>query len=84
MIDPPRISSSEDSLFAATYVNAYTPNGAVIASKFGDRERDRQAERALAEAFPRREVRMISAPNIARGGGGIRCLVQPVPIAGRC
>lgn len=82
VLDPPRISSAEDGLFAATYVNAYTPNGAVIASKFGDNERDRQAERALAEAFPGREVRMISAPNIARGGGGIRCLIQPVPMAG--
>jgi agmatine deiminase len=81
VVEPPRVSSSEDSLFAATYVNAYTPNGAVIASKFGDKERDRQAERVLAEAFPGREVRMLSAPNIARGGGGIRCLVQPVPAA---
>ena len=45
VVEPPRVSSSEDSLFAATYVNAYTPNGAVIASKFGDKERDRQAER---------------------------------------
>ena len=82
VIDPPRVSAAEDSLFAATYVNTYTPNGAVIASKFGDRERDREAERALAEAFLGREVLMISTPNIARGGGGIRCLVQPVPIAG--
>lgn len=81
LVEPPRVSSSEGNFFAATYVNAYTPNGAVIASKFGDKERDRRAERALAEAFPGREVRMLSAPNIARGGGGIRCLVQPVPAA---
>jgi agmatine deiminase len=83
LVEPPRVLSSEGDLFAATYVNAYTPNGAVIASKFGDRDRDRQAERALSEGFPGREVRMLSAPNIARGGGGIRCLVQPVPIAGQ-
>ncbi|MCP1973899.1 agmatine deiminase [Bradyrhizobium elkanii] len=81
LVDPPRVSSSESNLFAATYVNVYTPNGAVIASKFGDLDRDRQAERALAAGFPGREVRMLSAPNIARGGGGIRCLVQPVPAA---
>ncbi|WP_456632446.1 agmatine deiminase family protein [Bradyrhizobium sp. URHC0002] len=48
---------------------------------FGDKERDRQARMALAEAFPGREVRMLNTPNIARGGGGIRCLVQPVPAA---
>ncbi|WP_441256791.1 agmatine deiminase family protein [Bradyrhizobium sp. 482_C4_N1_1] len=81
IVKAPRITPSEDSLFAATYLNAYTPNGAVIASKFGDRERDREAQIALAEAFPGREVRMLSTPNIARGGGGIRCLVQPVPAA---
>jgi agmatine deiminase len=85
LVRPPRVPSSEGILFAATYVNAYTPNGAVIASKFGDRERDREAERVLAEGFPGREVRLLSAPNIARGGGGIRCLVQPVPAVGnRC
>lgn len=82
LVEPPRVLSSEGDIFAATYLNAYTPNGAVIASKFGDKERDRQAERILAEAFPGREVRMLSAPNIARGGGGIRCLVQPVPAPG--
>lgn len=65
--------------FAANYLNAYIANGAVIASRFGDSERDERAGEALARAFPGREIILLRIDAIAAGGGGIRCLTQPMP-----
>ena len=59
--------------------NAYVANGAVIAARFGDPERDEAARQALAKAFSRREIVMLRIDNIANGGGGVHCLTQPVP-----
>lgn len=67
------------SLFAPCYLNAYIANGAVITTKFGDPERDEAARTAFNSAFPGREIRMLRADHIANGGGGIRCLTQPMP-----
>lgn len=67
--------------FAASYLNAYVANGAVIGARFGDAQRDAAARRALARAFPGRKVEMLRIDNIADGGGGIHCLTQPMPTA---
>jgi agmatine deiminase len=75
----PKFWASKNELFAPAYLNAYVANGAVIAGRFGDPERDELAQSALRHAFPGREVRMIAINHIAAGGGGIRCLTQPVP-----
>jgi agmatine deiminase len=65
--------------FAPCYLNAYVTNGAVVGVRFGDSQRDEAAKHALAEAFPGREIIMIRIDHIANGGGGIRCLTQPMP-----
>lgn len=65
--------------FAASYLNAYVANGAVIGARFRDPERDLAAQDALREAFPGREIIMLRIDAIARGGGGIHCLTQPMP-----
>ena len=82
IVEPPREEfwDSKSALFAPAYLNAYVANGAVIAGRFGDSERDELAQSALRHAFPGREVRMIDINHIAAGGGGIRCLTQPVPL----
>jgi agmatine deiminase len=82
IVVPPREKfwASKSSLFAPAYLNAYVANGAVIAGRFGDPERDELAQSALRQAFPGREVRMIDINHIAAGGGGVRCLTQPVPL----
>jgi agmatine deiminase len=67
------------SLFAPCYLNAHVANGAVITAAFGDPERDDAARNALQSAFPGREIRMLRIDHIANGGGGIRCLTQPMP-----
>jgi agmatine deiminase len=81
VIAPPRLNSvqRQNELFAPAYLNAYIANGAVIAAKFEDETRDATALTMLQHAFPSREVRMININHIAAGGGGIRCLTQPVP-----
>lgn len=79
LVSSPRIARRASELFADSYLNVYTPNAAVLAPKFGDRLRDAEARAAIEDAFPGRKLQMLSIPHLASGGGGIRCLVQPVP-----
>jgi agmatine deiminase len=81
LISPPRNLERRDPMFAGSYLNVYTPNGAVIMPAFGDELRDFEAERAIRTTFPNREIIVVSINSLATGGGGIRCLVQPVPSA---
>lgn len=66
-------------MFAPKYLNAHVANGAVVTGKFGHPERDMAAEETLQKAFPERDIRMLSIDHIAAGGGGVRCLTQPMP-----
>jgi agmatine deiminase len=68
--------------WAPCYLNAYVANGAVISACFGDTERDEAAKDALELAFPARKVLMLRIDHIANGGGGIRCLTQPMASIG--
>ena len=79
VIRPPRAATRRSEFFAASYLNVYTPNSAVVAPGFNDELRDAEASLALKQAFPGREIKILSIPHLASGGGGIRCLVQPVP-----
>jgi agmatine deiminase len=79
LVSPPRIVEGRSEFFADSYLNIYSPNSAVIAPPFNDKFRDAKARLALEEAFPGREIEMLSVPHLASGGGGIRRLVQPVP-----
>ncbi|MCD7883313.1 MAG: agmatine deiminase [Lachnospiraceae bacterium] len=63
---------------AASYVNFYIANGAVIVPQFGD-ENDRQAVRILAGLFPEREIIPIYARPVIVGGGNIHCITQQIP-----
>ncbi|MCP1942550.1 agmatine deiminase family protein [Bradyrhizobium japonicum] len=66
-------------LFAATYVNLFVTRRQVITARFDDPFGDAAAERTLAACFPGRRIRMLEITAILRGGGGVRCLTQPVP-----
>ncbi|WP_420738273.1 agmatine deiminase family protein [Bradyrhizobium japonicum] len=46
----------------------------------GARAGDAEAEQVLRMLYPGRDIRMLSITALAAGGGGIRCLTQPVPI----
>jgi len=63
---------------AASYVNFYIANGAVIAPLFND-PADQPALKKLKELFPGREVIGLYAREILLGGGNIHCITQQQP-----
>ena len=63
---------------AASYVNFYLANGAVIVPAFGD-PHDACARDILAEQFPARVVRQIPSHEILLGGGNVHCITQQQP-----
>jgi agmatine deiminase len=73
-----RYWKGDPEFFAASYLNAYVANGAVIAAKFGDRERDAAARSTLAKAFPGYDIVMLEINALANAGGGVHCVTQGV------
>ena len=67
--------------FVASYVNWYVCNGAVIASEFGDKQRDAEVRAVLKEIFPDREIVMMNTDPIGEVGGGIHCATHEQPKA---
>jgi len=67
---------------AASYVNFYISNQAVIMPSFGD-PADKKAQEQLAVLFPDRKVLAVYARDILIGGGNIHCITQQVPAAGK-
>lgn len=68
----------EGERLAASYVNFYISNGAVLLPQFQD-ENDQVAVKLLSELFPTREVIPIQAREILLGGGNIHCITQQIP-----
>jgi agmatine deiminase len=69
---------------AASYVNFYFINGAVLVPRFGgdNAQSDERAVGILKELCPDREIIGIDARPILLGGGNIHCITQQIP-AGR-
>lgn len=63
---------------AASYVNFYIANNAVVMPFFDD-EADERARETLAALFPEREIIPIYARDILTGGGNIHCITQQIP-----
>ncbi|GMY15427.1 agmatine deiminase-like [Fagus crenata] len=65
---------------AASYVNFYTANGAIILPQFGDQKWDDEAVRVVSLAFPdHKVVRIEGAREIVLAGGNIHCITQQQP-----
>lgn len=65
---------------AASYVNFYIANGAIILPQFGDKKWDDEAACVMSLAFPSHVVvRIEGAREIALGGGNIHCITQQQP-----
>lgn len=64
---------------AASYVNFYIANKAIIMPGFRD-EKDIAAKNILQELFPTRQVIQIYARDILIGGGNIHCITQQIPL----
>ncbi|MFD9890359.1 agmatine/peptidylarginine deiminase [Amycolatopsis sp. NPDC059027] len=67
-----------DEAIALNYVNFALPTGAVVVPVGGVPE-DEAALAMFETEFPGREVVGVPARTLAWGGGGIRCLTQPIP-----
>jgi agmatine deiminase len=67
---------------AASYVNFYIANGAVIIPRFND-PHDHQAFRKLAQLLSSRIIIDIPAREILLGGGNIHCITQQEPLGRR-
>jgi len=63
---------------AASYVNYYTVNGAIIMPTFND-PHDKHAIKKLQELYPDRKIETVYAREILLGGGNIHCITQQVP-----
>lgn len=64
---------------AASYVNFYISNGAVVMPFFGD-PADEPARELLQKLFPTRRVIPVYARDILIGGGNIHCITQQIPL----
>ena len=78
---PGRITSSEGKVMAASYLNFYIANGAVIVPAFGSRM-DRLARDAIAAQFPKRQVVSLDARGLLEGGGTFHCMTLQEPQVG--
>lgn len=67
---------------AASYVNFYFSNEAVILPAFGgaNRDSDERAAEILKRLCPERKVIQIFARDILVGGGNIHCITQQIPM----
>lgn len=67
---------------AASYVNFYFSNDAVIMPVFGgaNEESDRRAVQLMQEWCPQRRIIAVPAGAILEGGGNIHCITQQIPV----
>ncbi|XP_031406600.1 agmatine deiminase isoform X2 [Punica granatum] len=73
----PRVAGTR---LAASYINFYIANGAIIVPQFGDKKWDDEAARVLSGAFSDHQVvRIEGAREILLGGGNIHCITQQQP-----
>ena len=63
---------------AASYVNFYIANEAVLVPQFQDKH-DKLACDILGKLFPERKICPIDAQAIIIGGGNIHCITQQIP-----
>lgn len=63
---------------AASYVNFYIANEAIVMPGFGD-PADAEAKKMLEQLFPDKKIIQIYARDILIGGGNIHCITQQVP-----
>lgn len=69
---------NEGDRMAASYVNYYTVNNAIILPVFGDAN-DEKAIELLSKLYPNRTIETVYAREILLGGGNVHCITQQVP-----
>jgi agmatine deiminase len=74
----PRPLFHEDARLPASYCNFYIANGVVVAPQYGD-PADEEVIQTLGRLFPTRQIRGISAVDLAWGLGAFHCITQQEP-----
>ena len=71
----------EGERLAASYVNFYFSNGAVVMPAFGGEniKSDQRAAEIMEKLCPERKVIAVDARDILTGGGNIHCITQQIP-----
>lgn len=64
---------------AASYVNYYLANEAIILPQFGDPVFDKRAAETMHSIFPSKKIACIFSREILLGGGNIHCITQQFP-----
>mmetsp|Transcript_28991 Transcript_28991/g.43128 ORF Transcript_28991/g.43128 Transcript_28991/m.43128 type:complete len:482 (-) Transcript_28991:61-1506(-) len=65
---------------AASYVNFYISNNAIVVPQFGHTQSDENAIKLLQEIYPDRNVVGVFSRDILVGGGNIHCVTQQLPL----
>jgi agmatine deiminase len=75
---------------ATSYLNYLVTNGVVVLARYARPgrpasigEKDEKVRRLLAECFPDRKIVQINPENVNLGGGGMHCITQQQPVAGK-
>lgn len=79
---PGLIEDADGEVMAASYVNYYISNQAVVVPTYGSRYDD-EAVAVIASCFPGRRTVGSSARAILSGGGAFHCITQQEPAAGK-
>ena len=79
---PGEAPREEGERLAASYVNFYIANGAVVVPQFGDKN-DEVALGILANLFPTRKIVPVMTRSVLVGGGNIHCITQQIPKGGQ-
>uniref|UniRef100_A0A7S3PYK2 Agmatine deiminase n=1 Tax=Chaetoceros debilis TaxID=122233 RepID=A0A7S3PYK2_9STRA len=69
----------EGERLAASYVNYYLANNAVILPQFGDAKYDKLAIATMKKIFPNLDIVGVYSREILLGGGNIHCITQQLP-----
>ena len=79
---PGEAPREEGERLAASYVNFYIANGAVVVPQFEDKN-DEVALGILANLFPTRKIVPVMTRSVLVGGGNIHCITQQIPKGGQ-
>jgi agmatine deiminase len=77
--DAQAVDRQEGGRLAASYVNYYLANDAVILPQFGDSVYDKKAVDTMKEVFPDKNIVGVLSKEVLLGGGNIHCITQQVP-----
>jgi len=82
VLDPPEEKYIAGEPLSCSYVNFSFVNDGVVLCAFDDPQ-DEATRSIFARLFPDREIVTVPATAIFEGGGGIHCITQQEPLAGR-